>query len=168
MYLENAMKVDFPIEQLPNDILQHQYQFMIDIHSHHEKIYSRQEFSYIKTTGVFLLMMIVLIILSKQEMIDNYFLAATISGLSFLIYMLVNMLLISPSLNRQRKFCIEQGKELEKTYSIMGNYFQNLDALDGLYTKSSLLTRVFPLFVVGGFTTFSFWSFLKLILATST
>jgi hypothetical protein len=49
------MTLEFPREEIPPHLIEPHYKMVIDMHMHYDKMHARQEFTYIKYAGFFIL-----------------------------------------------------------------------------------------------------------------
>ena len=93
------MKVEFPKEEIPSHLVEPHYKMVMDMHMHYEKMHTKQEFSYIKYAGFFLLAFLGFMLMEGKGPIGDYLIAVVWTGLGVLFAFVMAMLFISSDIN---------------------------------------------------------------------
>jgi len=160
------MKLEFPREEIPPHLIEPHYKMVMDMHMHYDKMHARQEFTYIKYAGFFILAFFGFMMMEGKGLIGNYLIAVTCTGFGVLFASVMATLFISSEIDWKRSIYEQEGRALEERYpSIINfNYFKMIRKLNTARYRATLLARLTPFTFVGGMT---IWSAVMLALKTS-
>ena len=71
------MKLEFPREEIPPQLIEPHYKMVMDMHMHYDKMHARQEFTCIKYAGFFILAFFGFMMLEGKGLISNYLIAVS-------------------------------------------------------------------------------------------
>jgi hypothetical protein len=160
------MKVEFPKEEIPTHLVEPHYKMVMDMHMHYEKMHTKQEFSYLKYAGFFLLAFLGFMLMEEKGLIGDYLIAVVWTGFGVLFASVMAMLFISSDIDWKRSLYEKEGKDLEDRYPSVINfkYFQTVSKLSTSRYIAVLLARLVPFAFVGILT---IWSAVALSMRTS-
>lgn len=160
------MKLEFPREEIPPHLIEPHYKMVMDMHMHYDKMHARQEFTYIKYAGFFILAFFGFMMMEGKGLIGNYLIAVTCTGFGVLFASVMANLFISSEIDWKRSIYEQEGKALEERYPSIINfsYFKMISKLSTTRYRATLLARLTPFTFVGGMT---IWSAVMLALKTS-
>lgn len=159
------MKVEFPKEEIPSHLVEPHYKMVMDMHMNYEKMHTKQEFSYIKYAGFFLLAFLGFMLMEGKGLIGDYLIAVVWTGFGVLFASVMAMLFISSDIDWKRSLYEKEGKDLEDRYPSVINfkYFQTVSKLSRNRYRATLLARLAPFAFVGILT---IWSAVTLSMRT--
>ncbi len=160
------MKLEFPREEIPPHLVEPHYKMVMDMHMHYEKMHTRQEFTYIKYAGFFILAFLGFMPMEGKGLIGDYLIAVVFTGFGVLFASVMAMLFISSEIDWKRSLYEKEGKALEDKYHSIVNfkYFQSISTLKTNRYKAMLFARLIPFSFVGALT---IWSAITLSMKTS-
>lgn len=148
------MKLDFPREDMPAQMVEHHYKFMMDMHMNYEKMHIDREFSYMKYADIFVLAAFGLMLMDSKGTASNYLLGIVVAGIGTLLVLAMNMIFLSSNIDLKRTCYAEEGRLIEEKYRSIVNfhYFRAVNAAKTARYRASLFSRLFPFVFVGAFT----------------
>ncbi|PCI94126.1 hypothetical protein COB11_04315 [Candidatus Aerophobetes bacterium] len=160
------MKLEFPREDIPDHLVEPHYKMVMDMHMHYDKMHSRQEFTYIKYAGFFILAFLGFMLMEGKGLIGDYLIAVVCTGFGVLFASVMTTLFISSEIDWKRSIYEKEGKVLEERYpSIINfNYFKMISKLNPSRYRATLFLRLTPSIFVGILT---IWSAVMLSMKTS-
>lgn len=160
------MKLEFPREEIPPHLVEPHYKMVMDMHMHYDKMHTRQEFTYIKYAGFFILAFLGFMLMEGKGLIGDYLIAVVCTGFGVLFASVMATLFISSEIDWKRSTYEKEGKALEEKHPsiIKFNYFKMISKLNKNRYRAILLSRLAPFTFVGVLTV---WSAVMLALKTS-
>jgi len=89
------MKLEFPREEIPPHLVEPHYKMVMDMHMHYDKMHTRQEFTYIKYAGFFILAFLGFMLMEGKGLIGDYLIAVVCTGFGVLFASVMATLFIS-------------------------------------------------------------------------
>jgi len=123
----------------------------------YEKMQAQLEFSYLKYGGFFIIASLAFMIMQKKEIISDYCIGVTFTGLGVLFAMAISMLFFSFDLDLKLAKYVATGKAMEEKYQAMLKirYFDAFDATKVTRFRVTAASRLLPFVLVGLFTALS-------------
>lgn len=151
------MKLEFPREEIPPHLVEPHYKMVMDMHMHYDKMHTRQEFTYIKYAGFFILAFLGFMLMEGKGLIGDYLIAVVCTGFGVLFASVMATLFISSEIDWKRSIYEKEGKALEDRYPSIINfsYFQMISKLNTNRYRATLFSRLIPFAFVGILTIWS-------------
>ena len=139
---------------------------VMDMHMHYDKTHARQELTYIKYVGFFILAFYGFMMMEEESLIGNYLIAVNCTGFWFLFASVMATLFISSEIDWKRSIYEQEEKALEERYPSIINfsYFKMISKLNTARYRATLLARLTSFTSLGGMI---IWSAVMLALKTS-
>jgi len=148
------MRIDFPKEDIPEELVDFHYKSIMDFHMSYEKMRFDRDFSYIKYAGIFMLANLGMIFMDSVSAASNHNLWIMLFGIGLAFVLAMNMIFISAGIDAKCSLYLKEGISIEKKYQSLNNFHYFQASAEGRSAQyiASLFKRLLPFVVVGGMT----------------
>ena len=136
---------------MPDRILLLHYKHCNQMYMRTDKLCVRQDLTYTKFAGFFFGVSLLSMYLEARSIIDSYLIVVLVTGIGVLCGQLMNMIFLSPDLDRQKVLIREEGCMLEQDHAstISAKFLTSIKNASSHEYTAVLFTRLGPFIAVG-------------------